>query len=134
MNIYLDIDGVVLANEKNASKHLYEFLEYIISNHNVYWLTTHCQGDAEYTLRHLSNVLPQSYIHLLSVVKPTSWDNNKTDAIDYSQPFIWFDDELYPEEREELEKRGLLGSWYEIDLSKNEEQLAEVLVFLKTLK
>lgn len=134
MNIYLDIGGVVLANEKNASKHLYPFLEYLVSNHNVYWLTSHCQGNTQYTLSHLSNTLSEPFIALLRPVKATTWDNAKTDAIDYSQPFIWFDDELYTEERIELEKRGLLSSWYEIDLSKNEDQLEEALEMLKSLE
>lgn len=132
MNIYLDIDGVLLANEKNASRHLYKFIDYLVSNHDVYWLTTHCKGDAKYTLQHLSRVLTEDIISLLRAVKPTTWDNNKTEAIDFSKPFVWFDDELYPGEQEDLDQYGAQNSWYEIDLSENEDQLLEALQFVKS--
>lgn len=132
MNIYLDIDGVILANEKNASRHVHEFLEYITANFDVYWLTSHCQGDAEYTVRHLSRVLPEATIMLLKGVKPTRWDNNKTDAINFSEPFIWFDDELYSEEKERLQEEGKLSSHHLIDLSKDQDHLLRQLEALRT--
>lgn len=47
-NIYLDIDGVLLANDKYPANHVHEFLEYVLTKYpdTTYWLTTHCQGDA----------------------------------------------------------------------------------------
>jgi hypothetical protein len=133
LKVYLDIDGVILANEKNASKHVHEFLEYITTNFDVYWLTSHCQGDAEHTVNHLARVLPEDTIKLLRDVKPTRWDNNKTDAIDFSQPFLWFDDELYPEEKERLEREDKLSSQRLINLSIDEEQLIKELKMLKDI-
>lgn len=44
MNVYLDIDGVQLANDLNAAHHVYEFLEVALQN-TTFWLTTHCNGD-----------------------------------------------------------------------------------------
>lgn len=44
MNIYLDIDGVILANDKQPALHAKEFLKYITDNYPTYWLTTHCKG------------------------------------------------------------------------------------------
>ncbi|OGM16531.1 hypothetical protein A2V56_00600 [Candidatus Woesebacteria bacterium RBG_19FT_COMBO_42_9] len=45
MNIYLDIDGVILANDKQAALYAKEFLKYVTDNYPTYWLTTHCKGD-----------------------------------------------------------------------------------------
>jgi hypothetical protein len=44
MNIYLDIDGVLLDKHGIMADHLEEFLEFMIENHEVFWLTTHCHG------------------------------------------------------------------------------------------
>ena len=38
MNIYLDIDGVLLVNDNNLANHAHEFLEYITSRYPTYWL------------------------------------------------------------------------------------------------
>ena len=46
MNIYLDIDGVIITNNFQPAEHLGEFLKYILEKHKVYWLTTHCKGDS----------------------------------------------------------------------------------------
>ena len=42
MNIYLDIDGVLLANENNAAPYADEFLQHILTKYpdSTYWLTT----------------------------------------------------------------------------------------------
>lgn len=48
MNIYLDIDEVLIANEMYSATHANEFLKYILTKYpnSTYWLTTHRQGDA----------------------------------------------------------------------------------------
>ena len=46
MNIYLDIDGVIMANDREPARHVTEFLEFVVNKYPVYWLTTHCKGDA----------------------------------------------------------------------------------------
>ena len=46
MNIYLDIDGVLLANEKNLTLGAQEFIKHVVTNYPTFWLTTHCMdGD-----------------------------------------------------------------------------------------
>lgn len=37
--------------------------------------------------------------------------------------FLWFDDDLFIKEREELEKHGVLENWIEVDIRKNEDAL-----------
>jgi len=49
MKIYLDIDDTLINTDMynmRPANHLKEFLEYMLRNHDVYWLTTHCDGDA----------------------------------------------------------------------------------------
>jgi hypothetical protein len=121
--IYLDIDGVLLANDYNAANYCHEFLEFVISKFDVYWLTTHCHGDAQTAIDRLSLVFPSETIALIQNIKPTDWVTAKTEAIDFVAPFLWFDDDLFDDERADLEQRGLLNNWIEVDLSKNEDQL-----------
>ncbi|KKS05037.1 hypothetical protein A2W45_01675 [Candidatus Curtissbacteria bacterium RIFCSPHIGHO2_12_41_11] len=127
MNIYLDIDGVILANDIQEAKHSKEFIKYLTDNHNVYWLTTHCKGDAEYTVNFVSRYFDPETIELLKKIKPTNWDTLKTEAIDFDKPFLWFDDQLFDSEKDELDCRNLLDSWIEIDLSKNVDQLKDLI-------
>jgi len=131
MNIYLDIDGVLLANELNPANYAKEFIEYILERYpdSTYWLTTHCQGDASYTRRHLDGIFDDDLLNKMEIIKPTAWldSSNKTDAIDFSKPFLWFDDNLLINERETLVKYGVLENWIEVDLRKTPNQLGEFL-------
>src|SRR3989344_4617184 len=92
MNIYLDIDGVILANDLQKAKHSEEFIKFLTDNHNVYWLTTHCKGDAEYTVNHISCYFDSKTIEIIKKIKPTNWQTKKTEAFDFNKPFLWFDE------------------------------------------
>lgn len=134
MNIYLDIDGVILANDLQKAKHSEEFIKFLTDNHNVYWLTTHCKGDAEYTVNFISRFFDADTIETLKKIKPTNWNTLKTEAIDYEAPFLWFDDQLFDSEKDELDCRNLLDRWIEVDLSKNVDQLKDIIENFPTLK
>jgi len=43
-------------------------------------------------------------VGLLVKVKPSEWHDLKTDAIDFESDFLWFDDDLWPQELKVLEK------------------------------
>lgn len=124
-NIYLDIDGVLLANDLNPANHAPEFLKYVLTNFpdSTYWLTTHCQGDASVPIQHIGHLFDNETVELMKKIKPTSWDLAKTRAIDFSKPFLWFDDDLFYEEKESLIEHDLLDNWIQVDLSKNPDQL-----------
>ncbi len=66
MRLYLDIDGVILGKGGKLPEHLEEFLTWVTANFEVYWLTTHCKGDARTALRYLSSYYPP---HLLALVE-----------------------------------------------------------------
>lgn len=127
MNIYLDIDGVLLANDAQPANYAKEFLQLVLSKYpdNTYWLTTHCNGDASVPIKHIGHMFDNETIELMKMIKPTSWRTAKTRAIDYSQPFLWFDDDLFYEEKEELLKHDALDNWIEVDLVKNPDHLAD---------
>jgi hypothetical protein len=129
MNIYLDIDGVLLINDSNAAPFADDFLQTVIAKYpdSTFWLTTHCWKGINRTSKLLTPVLKPETVDLLSKIKPTEWGEMKTDAIDFTQPFMWFDDDLWPEEQEALEKHNAVGSFTMIDLNKNPEQLKEII-------
>lgn len=127
INIYLDIDGVLLANELNPAKHAPEFIEYVLTNYpeSTYWLTTHCQGNADIPLQHIGHLFDNKTNGLMKNIKPTSWDSSKTQAIDFTKPFLWFDDDLYPEERTDLRLHGVEDNFIHIDLAGDPKQLGK---------
>ena len=129
MNIYLDIDGVLLANDLNPAKHASEFLGYILTNYpdTTYWLTTHCQGDASVPIKHIGHLFKPEMVELMRRIKPTKWDLAKTRAIDFTQPFLWFDDDLFFEEKQDLLKHNVLDNWIEVNLSKDEDYLNKII-------
>lgn len=125
MNIYLDIDGVLLINEDFAAPHADEFIQRVLEKYpnSTYWLTTHCWQGENRTKAILANKLEKATEELLKLIQPTDWGECKTDAIDWNKPFLWFDDDLYEDERQVLEEHNCLSSWIEVDLVKDPEQL-----------
>lgn len=126
-NIYLDIDGVILANDLNLANYAEEFLHYVVKDYPTYWLTTHCQGDASTAVNRLSGLLTPETTELIRTIKPTTWDTNKALAIDYTHPFLWFDDDLFPEEEATLIAHNALDNHISINLSQNPNQLQNFL-------
>jgi len=124
-NIYLDIDGVLLANDYNAANHVQEFLRLVTSQYPTYWLTTHSKGDATTAVERLRLVFEPKTMKLIEGILPTNRETAKTEAIDFSQPFLWFDDDLFSDEAVELTKHGVLGNWIGVDLAKDPDQLAK---------
>jgi hypothetical protein len=129
INIYLDIDGVLLANDLNPANHANEFLRYVLTEYpdSTYWLTTHCNGDASVPIQHIGHLFEADVQEIMKKIKPTTWETAKTRGIDFSLPFLWFDDDLFFEERQVLEKNGVMDNWIEVNLSKDENQLSKFL-------
>lgn len=129
MNVYLDIDGVLLANDLNPANYANEFLRYVLNKFpdTTYWLTTHCNGDASVPIQHIGHMFEPDVQELMKLIKPTSWETAKTRAIDFSKPFLWFDDDLFFEEKAALEKHDVVENWIEVNLADNEDQLANFL-------
>ena len=131
MNLYLDIDGVLLDyNTDTYANGSIELIEYITSEFDCYWLTTHCKGDSMPAIEYLSNYFPQETIEKLKTVKATYWEDLKTEGIDFDKNFIWLDDYPFQAELSVLEHFGVSDSIYKVDL-RNENELLTVLNHLK---
>jgi len=128
MNVYLDIDGVLLANEVHAAAGADEFLRTVIQKYpeSTYWLTTHCWRGENRCIEILSPVLQAETVALLPKIKPTEWGDLKTDAINFGQQFLWFDDDLLPDEAKALEQRHVSDSYVPVDLQTQPGQLLEL--------
>lgn len=127
MNIYLDIDGVLLANDLNPANYAKEFIRKVIetSPEDTYWLTTHCNGDAAVPIQHIGHLFDEETVQLMKRFKATSWETAKTRAIDFNKPFLWFDDDLFYEEEQTLLEHGVLDNRIEVNLAKDPDQLSK---------
>lgn len=127
MNIYIDIDGVLLANDSNPASHAPEFLKYVLTKYpdSTYWITTHCHGDAGVPIQHIGHLFDADIVELMKMIKPTTWELAKTRAIDFTHPFLWFDDDLFDEDRQTLIENGVFDNLITVDLSKDPYQLAK---------
>lgn len=137
MNIYLDIDGVLLTDSLNdrgnPTPHSFELLKFLTDNHKVYWLTTHCHGGENRAPEHLYPKFPPEAISYIDKILPTNWGSWKTDAIDFNQDFRWLDDDVYRPEYEALAKNGCSEKLIKIDLNKNPLRLQRLVSTLKIL-
>jgi ribonucleotide monophosphatase NagD (HAD superfamily) len=75
MNLYIDIDGVLLNdaldNAGTPANHATEFLKFVTEKHNCYWLTTHCHGGENRAPEYLLQRFPASMKEVLDKIKPT---------------------------------------------------------------
>jgi hypothetical protein len=132
--LYLDIDGVLLANENNLSIGTAEFIKYAIDNFEVYWLTTHCMdGTTAHAIEYLQRGSDEDLRPWLEKFKPVTWSLKKTDAIDFSKPFLWFDDDCFSGEKIDLQEHNVFHSWIEVDLAKYPDQMVHELKLLKSI-
>lgn len=104
-----------------------DFLNLVLDRYpdTTYWLTTHQWHGESNAIEHLSPFLKESTINRLSTIKNTVWDISKTEGIDFSRPFLWFDDDLYTQERAELIKHNALDNHILVNLHQNPDQLAD---------
>lgn len=134
MNIYLDIDGVLLANENHAANHVDEFLQAILNKYpnSTYWLTTHNWKGENRAKEVLTPFLKPETVKLLDSIKPSEWGELKTDAIDFDQDFLWFDDDLWPDELDVLEKHEAAEQFILVKLDEDPDMLQKLAEVVKT--
>ncbi|KKR06253.1 MAG: hypothetical protein UT34_C0001G0293 [candidate division WS6 bacterium GW2011_GWF2_39_15] len=118
MNIYLDIDGVILTKQGDQMPYLQEFLSTIFDLFptKVYWLTTHCKdGTTNWLFKHIDGKLDPINEKFIMRVKPTKWDTLKTEAIDFTKDFLWFDDNVLMVEQKILQYYKKFDSWVKVE-------------------
>lgn len=134
MNIYLDIDGVLLVNETHAANYADDFIQAVLEKYpdSTYWLTTHNWRGENRAKDVLAPCLKPETVELLDKIKPSEWGELKTDAIDFDQDFLWFDDDLWPAELKVLEKNEALHQFIMVDLSKDPDMLQKLTNVIKS--
>lgn len=133
MNIYLDIDGVLLQKSGIIADNFDDFIEFVVLNYDVFWLTTHCKNGENRAIEHIirDNSLSEKTLKLLQKIKPTNWQTLKTEAIDFSKNFIWLDDYLMESEANILKENNTSEKIIIVDLRENPSILINIANFLK---
>lgn len=125
MNLYIDIDGVLLT-VKNKQIPLYadDFIAFITSKFSCFWLTTHCRNHENHTLKYLSQFYSSETISQLKKVQETNWDTLKTEAINFKEEFIWLEDFPMESEKNILKSNNAIDSLIIVDLRNKNELIA----------
>lgn len=130
--VYLDIDGTILNKDGSPAIGSMELIQFCVENFETYWLTTHCKGDASITMRHVKRYFPENFHTHLEKIQATNWGALKTDALDFSKEFIWFDDYLMQSELKVLEDHNAENKHIMVNLEENPRQLEEMLEYLRS--
>lgn len=130
MNIYLDIDGTMIHEDlsENYGKPAQGLPEFILAlrSHKTFWLTTHCrEGDPTRAREIMKGVLPSNLHGDIDRIQPTIWNDLKTEGINFTTDFIWFDNDIYAGEWRKLEECTENQIVIEIDLRSNPFALVE---------
>lgn len=137
MNIYLDIDGVLihdsLSKYGTAVDHAMDLLKAATGKHQCFWLTTHCQGGENHAPEFLAKKLPPEAKEYFDKILPTNWDSWKTEAIDFEHDFRWIDDDVYEPEREALATHNCTNKLIDVNLTTNPGQLRDIAAQLSAL-
>ena len=131
MKVYLDIDGTLIHEDltENYGKPAAGLEDFILAlqTHELYWLTTHCrEGDPTRAQEIVKRVTSPDIHRLIDDIKGTVWDVNKSEGIDWDYDLIWFDNEIFPEERARFDSVELDQQFIEVDLRSNPNQLVEI--------
>ena len=122
MKLYLDIDGVLITSKNPVVPNgIEEFIRFITSNFDCYWLTTHCKGDANSCIQYLRTYFSDDILCILNRIKPTTWETLKTEAIDMSEQFVWIDDSPMIAEKRVLNAAGKLQCLITVNLNRKDE-------------
>lgn len=73
----------------------------------------------------IAHLFKAETLPLLNKIQPTTWLDSplKTSAIDFTQPFLWFDDYAFDADKKVLLDNNVLDNWIKVDLTRNPEQL-----------
>lgn len=119
MNLYLDIDGVLLGKadpgspEIRLALHAEEFLVFALAHFDCFWLTTHCQGRTDEVLKYLAPYCTADFLAMAARIRPTRFRVMKTEAL--AGDFLWLDDAPMQCELDWLSARGWLDRWIPVD-------------------
>lgn len=129
--LYLDIDGVLLTAKNTApAENVVQLINYVTSNFDCYWLTTHCKGNKQTALNYLGKYFDNTTLHKMEKIKPTNWTTLKTEGIDFASDFFWIEDFPFQSEVKILEKKKKKDRLLLVDLNRPDE-LLRIIAFLE---
>lgn len=122
VKLYLDIDGVLLHTKKPCvAECAAEFIDYVTTHFDCYWLTTHCKGDAATVQKYLAEYFPAEVMEKIKRIKPSNWDALKTDGINLDEEFYWLDDYPFRAELDVLKQHNCEERCIVVDLNSSSE-------------
>ncbi len=80
----------------------------------------------------LAPYLNPETVQLLDKIKPTKWHELKTDAINFDDDFLWFDDDLWPEELKALEEHEAAEQFVLVKLDEDPDMLKKLTDVIKS--
>ncbi|MBM3296146.1 MAG: hypothetical protein FJY83_00935 [Candidatus Aminicenantes bacterium] len=125
MDLYLDIDRVILGKDDGDRialiPNIHEIIDFVTGHFDCYWLTTHGRGPEglQSIKRYLLPYFKGTYPAPLERFQCPPWKTWKTEAVDFSRPFIIIDDYLMAYERQVLENENCLDRWLQVDTYKD---------------
>ena len=133
LSVYLDVDGV-LRGCASPKEDIEAFLWFCLENCYCYWLTSYCRGGMNIAVQKIGDISPELKFELEARFQPTDWRFSKSEAIDYSEPFVWFDDNAPMDMLSELNGYGpnARKNFYLVD-SSDPDAAKKMLQFLKDL-
>jgi len=136
MNLFIDIDGVLLGKSPDTRKPCLansaeEFLKFCLETFDCYWLTTHCKGDASTAVDYLRPYADDKFITLAERIRPTNFKTFKTEAL--FGDFFWIDDQPTAYEFQYLDDNDWLKHWIQVNTRKDINELSSALRFLKKI-
>ena len=121
MKIYLDIDGVLLNKDLTIPEFGEAIISFLTTNHDCYWLSTHCRGGNCTAVKYLAQYYPLSTVEQLKNIKQTNWSDLKTEAIDFNADFIWLEDYPFESEKRKLKENNKIDALITVDLKRKGE-------------
>ena len=88
-------------------------------------------GATEHAIEYLQRGSGEDLRPWLEKFKPVTWSLKKTEAIDFTKPFMWFDDDCFSGEKIDLHEHGVFNSWFEVNLAKYPDQMVHEFKLLK---
>jgi hypothetical protein len=134
MNIYLDIDGVLVTKDKRPANGVTEFLSFITDRFDCYWLTTHCRdGNPAQAIDYVQEIIKIDKGILEKINSSKPWYTYKTHAIDFNRDFRWLDDFLLVGEIKTLNRYDALDKVIRVSLQNDPDGLLFIKDMLKEL-
>lgn len=135
MNIYLDISGTLVHGNGGLAFGADDFLQFIAGHWpgSTYWLSTYTWRGKDRAYEVISPLVQPTTRQAIRQFQPANWIDLKTDGIDFTTPFLWFDDNLFPDERLILKHNDALACHRLVNLRTDPNQLLDELEYLKSL-